>query len=247
MRAAAPVLLVVLLAVPGLHAAQRRYVESPAAPVFREGMKLLSAEHWREAADAFEQAIDLDQQYALAFYGLGRARMGERQYVAAVNALERCAALFISQTAERTSQQMGAAQRRQDQILELREHLRYLQSGPPSPRRQLQAQQIQENIQDLELALRDGIGDLTLHVPAFVSLSLGSAHFRRGLMADAEREYRNALRANPKMGEAHNNLAVVLLMTDRPEEAGKSIKDAERYGFRVNPRLKEDIKAAARR
>ena len=96
MRAAVPIVLVVLVAVPGLHAGQRRYIESPAAPVFREGMKLLSAEHWREAADAFEQAIDLDQQYALAFYGLGRARIGEKQYVAAVNALERCAALFIS-------------------------------------------------------------------------------------------------------------------------------------------------------
>jgi tetratricopeptide (TPR) repeat protein len=247
MRAAAPILLVTLLAGPTLHAAQRRYIESPAAPIFREGMKLLSAEHWREAADAFEQAIDLDDQYALAFYGLGRARIGEKQYVAAVHALERCAALFISQAAERTSQQMGTAQRRQDQILELREHLRYLQSGPQSARRQLQAEQIQQNIQDLELAMRDGIGDMTLRVPAFVSLSLGSAHFRRGSMADAEREYRNALKANPKMGEAHNNLAVVLLMTDRPEEARKSIKDAERHGYRVNPRLKEDIQTAVKR
>ncbi len=246
-RAAAPVLLVVLLAVPALHAAQRRYIESPAGPVFREGLKLLSAEHWREAADAFEQAIDLDEQYALAFYGLGRARMGEKQYVAAVHALERCAALFISQAAERTSQQMGTAQRRQDQILELREHLRYLQSGPPSARRQLQAEQIQQNIQDLELALRDGIGDMTLRVPAFVSLSLGSAHFRRGSMVDAEREYRSALKANAKMGEAHNNLAVVLLMTGRAEDARKSVKDAERYGYPVNPQLKDDIQAALKR
>ena len=243
----ASILLLVALLTGSTLLAQRRYIESPAAPVFREGMKLLSAEHWREAANAFEQAVDLDGQYALAFYGLGRARIGEKQYVAAVNALERCAALFVAQAADRTSQQMGVAQRRQDQILELRDHLRYLQSGPQSARRQLQAQQIQENIHDLELAMRDGIGDLTLRVPAFVSLSLGSAHFRRGSMADAEREYRNALRANAKMGEAHNNLAVVLLTTGRPEEAAKSIKDAERYGFRVNPRLKEEIQIAAKR
>jgi tetratricopeptide (TPR) repeat protein len=246
MRAAAAVLLVTLLPVPA-RSAQRRYIESPAVPVFREGMKLLSAEHWREAANAFEQAIDLDDQYAMAFYGLGRARIGEKQFVAAVNALERCAALFVSQAAERTSQQMGASQRRQDQILELRDHLRYLQSGPQSVARQRQAQQIQENIQDLELAMRDGLGDMTMRVPAFVSLSLGSAHFRRGSMTDAERAYRNALTSNPKMGEAHNNLAVVLLMTGRPEEAARSVKDAERNGFRVNPRLKEDIQVATKR
>jgi Flp pilus assembly protein TadD len=95
--------------------------------------------------------------------------------------------------------------------------------------------------------LRDGIGDMTLRVPAFVSLSLGSAHFRRGSMVDAEREYRNALRANPKMGEAHNNLAVVLLVTGRVQDAQKSIRDAERFGYRVNPQLKEDIRTAVKR
>jgi tetratricopeptide (TPR) repeat protein len=246
MRAMLFVLMAAIVAGPALGASQRRYIESPATKPYREGMRLLADEHWREAADAFERAIDLDAEFALAFYGLGRARIGEKQYAAAVAALQRCAALYLAQSGDRTSRQMSLSQRRQDQILELREQLRLLQSGPQSAARQLQSQQIQDQIRDLELSMREGISDVTLRVPAFVSLSLGSAHFRRGSMADAEREYRNAIKANPKMGEAYSNLAVVLLETDRPEEAQRALHDAERNHFRVNPRLKEEVQAAVR-
>jgi len=67
-------------------------------------------------------------------------------------------------------------------------------------------------------------------------------------MADAEREYRAAIAVDPKLGEAHNNLAVVCMLTGRFADAEQEIKAAEKSGFRVNPQLKEDLqKAAARR
>ena len=243
MRAAAFTLAVALLADSESHA-QRRYIESPAAPPYREGMRLLADEHWTDAADLFERAIDLDSKYALAFYGLGRARIGQKQYVAAVSALERCAALYREFAAGGVSQQMTIAQRRQDQILELREHLRAMQSGPQTVARQAESERVLDLIRDLERAMHEGITDIAVRVPAFVSLSLGSAHFRRGSMTDAEREYRNAIKANPRMGEAHNNLAVVLLLTGRPLDAEKSVKDAEKNGFRVPTAVKDDIKRA---
>jgi len=243
MRAAAFGLVVALLLADLSFAQQRRrYVESPAAQPYREGIRLLADEHWAEAAEFFERAIDLDSTYALAFYGLGRARIGQKQYVAAVGALERCAALYRAQAADRSSQQMDLRQQRQDQIHELRDHIRNLLAGPQTPARQVEVERTQDQIQDLELSMREGIDDVRLQVPAFVSLSLGSAHFRRGSMADAEREYRNAIAANPRMGEAHNNLAVVLLLTGRADEAEKSVKEAEKRGVRVPQRLKDDIR-----
>jgi tetratricopeptide (TPR) repeat protein len=240
-------LVILALLIAPLDAQQRRYVESPAAPPYREGMKLLTNEHWDEAAELFERAISLDNEYPLAFYGLGRARIGQKHFVAAVSALERCAALYVEQANASASRKMELSQRRQDQILELRDQLRDLSVGPQNARRQLQAQQVQDQIQDLEHSMRDDIGDLTLRVPAFVSLSLGSAYFRKGSMAEAEREYRNAIKAKPAMGEAHNNLAVVLLLTGRPEEAERSLKQAERSGFKVSPELKADIRQAVRK
>jgi len=250
MRAAALSLVLALLAAPSAYTQLRRppdqfrRVESPAAAPYREGIRLLADEHWAEAADLFERAIDLDSQYALAFYGLGRARIGQKQYVAAVNALDRCAALYLQQAGNTASQRMNLAQIRRDQILELREQLRVIQQLAPTPPRQQAADQITEMIRDLERDQHEGMDGLVVRVPAFVSLSLGSAHFRRGSMADAEREYRSAIKANPRMGEAHNNLAVVLLLTGRPAEAEKSVKDAEKYGFRVPAAVKDDIKRA---
>ena len=66
-------------------------------------------------------------------------------------------------------------------------------------------------------------------------------------MADAEREYRAALAVDPKLGEAHNNLAVVCMLTGRFPDAEQEIKAAEKNGFKVNPQLKEDLKKAAAR
>jgi Flp pilus assembly protein TadD len=94
--------------------------------------------------------------------------------------------------------------------------------------------------QDVGIELSMGNG-----VPAFVSLALGSAYFRAERMTDAERQYRAAIEADPKAGEAHNNLAVVLTLTGRFDEADKEIALAEKSGFRVNPELKKDL--AARR
>ena len=74
------------------------------------------------------------------------------------------------------------------------------------------------------------------------SLALGSAYFRSDALPDAEREYRAAIEVDPKLGEAHNNLAVVYMQTGRHAEADAEIKVAEKAGFRVNPQLKEDSK-----
>ena len=83
--------------------------------------------------------------------------------------------------------------------------------------------------------------------PAWISIALGSAYFRGGSNPDAEREYLEVLKADPKLGEAHNNLAVVYLLTGREPQAEAEINAAEQAGFKVNPQLKEDVKRALAR
>jgi Tfp pilus assembly protein PilF len=79
-------------------------------------------------------------------------------------------------------------------------------------------------------------------VPAFVSLALGSAYFRAGKLQDAEREYKAAIDADSKTGEAHSNLAVVYMETGRYDDAERSVAAAEKAGYKVHPQLKDDIK-----
>jgi Flp pilus assembly protein TadD len=83
---------------------------------------------------------------------------------------------------------------------------------------------------------------LSLSIPAYVSTALGSAYFRMGNLAGAEKEYKAAIEADGKAGEAYSNLAVVYMETGRLDDAEKSIKAAEKVGFKVHPQLKEEIK-----
>jgi Flp pilus assembly protein TadD len=129
-------------------------------------------------------------------------------------------------------------------MTELDEVIRSYQQG----RQTMQTAQVLRNLQErrlqLQLHLERGANvSIDATVPAFVSLALGSAYFRLGQLADAAREYKAAIAADPKTGEAYSNLAVVYLETGRVEEAEKAVKSAEKTGFKVNPMLKDDIAA----
>ena len=78
--------------------------------------------------------------------------------------------------------------------------------------------------------------------PPEVLLSLGGAFFRNGDREAAEAQWLAAIVANPKLGEAHNNLAVIYMQTGRFDQAEQEIGLAEKNGFRVNPQFKADLK-----
>jgi Flp pilus assembly protein TadD len=61
-------------------------------------------------------------------------------------------------------------------------------------------------------------------------------------MVDAEAAYREALQVDPALGEGHNNLAVVLMLTGRYDEADRGGKAAEEHGFQVSSQFKADLK-----
>ena len=84
-------------------------------------------------------------------------------------------------------------------------------------------------------------------VPPWVTLSLGSAHFRNGNLPEAEKAYKATITTDPKSGEALNNLAVVYMETNRLEEADASLKAAKKTGFKVNPNLEQDIQDRLRK
>jgi Flp pilus assembly protein TadD len=77
--------------------------------------------------------------------------------------------------------------------------------------------------------------------PAPLLLSLGSAHFRKGDPVAAEQYWTRAVKVDDRLGEAWNNLAVVYKNADRTADAEAALRRAERVGFRVHPRLRQEI------
>src|SRR4051812_33757153 len=70
---------------------------------YEMGWQDIAAENWAEAAKEFHSAIDIDPRFKLAYYGLGRADMGLKQFTAAASAYERCRDLYDAQVGYKIS------------------------------------------------------------------------------------------------------------------------------------------------
>jgi len=206
------------------------------------GWEDMRTERWESAARSFQQAIDLDRTFADAYYGLGRANMALKKYISAIDALVACRDIYRSQAGRHFANQQDAQRARSDRLTDLDEQIRQVQAMPPTMQQADLLRQLNNHRRDVQDAYTKGSSlSVEASVPAFVSLSLGSAYFRSGKMEDAEREYRATIAADNRSGEAHSNLAVVLLETGRITEAEAALKAAKKTGFKVNPALEQEI------
>lgn len=210
---------------------------------YQAGMEKMRAETFAEAAEEFQAAVKLDRLFVLAHYQLGEARMAQRQYPEAVTALEGCIAAHKEVVRLQETDRAVGEKRMDEEIQTLKDSIRTYQSGTTkSVQPQNQILKLETQLHELERQRRRGI--TSVDVPAEFSLALGSAYLRSGKIAEAEKAYGEAIQVNPKMGEAHNNLAFVYFRSGRLDEAENELKAAEKSGFAVNPRFKEDVKKA---
>lgn len=248
--------LLTAIAIPVAGAAQALQVQrSPSAAAqaankhYAQGWSAIRAESWDDAAREFQAAIESDGRFALAYYSLGRAEVGRRDFAKAIAAYRKCKDLFESSGAEGFTTQMEMRQRLNDRILEVQAALNQANNLVSTPKAGSQTQslyirELQSQLQRLEQA-RDRNTNVSLEatpVPFFVPMALGAAYFRSGKFVEAEREYKAAIAANAASGETHNNLAVLYLTTGHYDEAENEVKAAEKAGFRVNEALKGDIR-----
>jgi tetratricopeptide (TPR) repeat protein len=211
------------------------------------GWKLFHHEDWQGAVKEFQQAIQVYPSFAEAYYSLGRAEMAQRHFVNAIDAYLKCRETYVANAGQSVDNQVNGTRRLEDLILEQKMALQQLQNGSMKSlgqTSQLAAREIQTKISQLEFA-RDRNQNIMLDtsVPFYVPLSLGAAYFRSNKFEDAEREFKAAIEANSKSGEAHSNLAVLYMTVGRLDEAAAEITLAEKTGFKVNPGLKDDLAA----
>jgi tetratricopeptide (TPR) repeat protein len=243
-KRAAAVMVVAFLAV-AAGAAERSREQRDAMKHYKAGQDAMAHEQYEEALKEFEAATAIDPLLVLAHYGAGQAHMALKQYPEAVRAFTRTEEAFHQEEANAATDRMAADRRLDDYIKALEDEMRNLQrlaaGNSQQSQRAEQASQVKEQqINTLKLQRRrESSGPEP--TPAWLSLALGSAYFRMGKLAEAEQNYNKAVTVNPNLGEAHNNLAVVYMLTGRVADAESHLQMAEKAGFKVNPQLKKDI------
>jgi len=206
-----------------------------AMDLYRTGQEYMAAERFEPAAQSFTAAIDKDALLTVAHYQLGQAYMNLKRYGSAIQAYKGSIDAMSRLHALEESSKFQVDKQREDEIRELRVEINQVKALSP-----LKREVLEQRLHGLESQRVSYNAEF--RPPAFVLLALGSAYFRNGELAPAEKEWEAAIAADPKYGEAHNNLAVVYMMTRRKKEAEDAVRAAEKSGFRVNPQLKEDIK-----
>jgi tetratricopeptide (TPR) repeat protein len=237
----AAVVLAIIVALPAAASAQNGDIlaRRQALERYRAGVELMTAERWEQAAEEFTKAIQLDPLLTLAHYNLGQSYMALRRYASAIVALQGCRRAYEQIAALQQRDQAEAIRRQADEINELRDSVRRMETSVKVNAGT--AFRIQQRLEELETMRRGQNFVQAVAVPAEVLLALGSAYYRNGQAADAEREWLEAVHINSRFGEAHNNLAALYLQAGRKQDAESAVRSAERARFRVNPQLKADI------
>lgn len=214
---------------------------------FKAGEKAIEGARWSEAEAALTKAVTSDPTLAIAHYGLGQTYMSLQRFEDAVRSFTlardafRCFPMSAKDRKSRT-----------DEILELREAVRTLDqrrvkdiavkwkeangdvATPGSKMRTVR--DAEQRLAELERSLKD-----TDPSPPGVTLALGTALFQTNAIVEAEAAFREVLARDPGSGDAHHNLALVLTITDRLEEAEREIAATEKAGIPVHPRLKQEF------
>jgi len=212
---------------------------------YRAGEQALRHEAFDEAGREFQLAVKLDPRLELAHYGLGQVGMSTKHYAAAIRSFTNCREAYLTNAADALLDQSAARQRLDDRIRALEDAKNGFEMGIASTANtQASINILAMQINQLKYDRGHGDANNPGKVPAWISVALGSAFFRTDAFPDAEREFRAALSSEPKLGEAHNNLAVVLMLTKRYDESQLEVKAAEAAGFKVNQQFKDDLKRA---
>jgi tetratricopeptide (TPR) repeat protein len=234
---------VVLALVPAqsAHTEDAFFQQRRAMDPFKKGEERLRAERYEEAAAEFQKAVAIYPSFVLAHYGLGQSQMALKRYEEAVTAFSAARDAYYKMASLKMDDQLSALEASQ-RALDGYRNLTGIEGGSGRTANKGVAERLNV-LRDLEQVKK--LDDGTPQPPAEISLALAGAHFRSGNLVEAEKENKNALRANPNFGQAHNNLAVLYMMGGKVPEAQAELSLAEKSGFTINPKLKEELERRA--
>lgn len=223
-----------------------------ASALCRKGAKSLEAGDKPRASESFEKALAVLPTFPDAHLGLGHIALGEQRFDDALHSYLRARDGYLALGSALQQIREQNYRDTQQQIGQVRDQISSLGRATTNARtdarteaeiaRQLTA--LQDQLRRLE-AIEPPRESASAEPPAEVWFFIGNAQFRLERYDEARASWEQSAKLNPGFAQIHNNLAVVYWKAGRFGDAQTELATAERLGFPVNPKMKEDLARAS--
>ncbi len=219
-----------------------------ANPLYLDGSKQFAKGNLEKAEAKLLAALEIMPAHADASFVMAQLQLKRKEFsgaLAAITAAEKNYSA-ISQFHNITYQQylQDLRQKRQslqEQLGRMEDALRNVSSDQRGSVEEAM-KGISLNIQQIDFLLKSPIPD-AIEVPAGYFYIHGNILYQMGMLDDAAARYQEALRLDPRLGSAYNNLALVSFSRGRYEEALNCLLRAEGAGVKINPEFKKTVLA----
>ena len=221
-----------------------------ARPAYEKAVKSYSRRDYDLARRQLQDAIDAFPEFSDAHFLLAKSWYMQKRFDQALPAVELAESTwsrFATLTADARADQVEAVlQKRrnlQDQITALEDDLRHVTSDDERRRVETYIDTLRHQIDEIDRD-RGSVSATELRaMPAEYFFVHGNILLRMNRLIDAEPQYLRAIEANPKYGEAFNNLASLYYQAGRLDDARKTIELARGRGLPVMEELAKAVGA----
>lgn len=209
------------------------------------GRAALDADRLDQASEAFEKALAAWPEMAEAHVGLGHVAMRRRAHEPALKAYQAAREAFIAGTRrsiDAANQRYVEAQRG---IVDRKNEIQRLKQGSYIPH-SFQLNRIHALEQEIALLEKIDRPTADAHpvVPAEIEFFIGNAAFALGRVDEAIAAWELAVKADRRIGAAHNNLAVAYWKQGNRDKAKAALARAEELGVLPNPEFQKALASA---
>jgi tetratricopeptide (TPR) repeat protein len=246
------VLALPLLAQKDFNMDEKKLIEcfKRANPLYLDGANQFAKGALDKAEKKLLAALAIMPEHADAYYVLAQIHLKRKELPQALDSITVAEKNYAAnaqfhtftyqQYLDRLRQQRQELEAQRTQIMDL---LSRQPAGSRNRSTNSQATQfIDQSIQQIDSRLSSPVPP-TFEVPAEYFYIHGNVFYQMGRPLDAAAQYREAIRLDPRLGSAYNNLALVLFSQGNYQEALDCLSKAEGTGVKINPDFKKAVEA----
>ena len=248
----AMVLALPLFAQKDFNMEERKTVENfkRATPFYLDAAKQFAKDNLDKAEKKLLEALAIMPEHADAYYLMAQIQLKRKEFsqaLASITAAEKNYATIAKfhtfthqQYLDQLRQQRQGLQEQLDQIRERLSQMPASSHGRSDYEKSTQA--ITRTIQQIDTRLNSPIPP-TFEIPAGYFYIHGNVLYRLGMLVDAAAQYQEAIRIDPNLGNAYNNLALVSFSLGKYQEALDCLLRAEAAWVKINPDFRRALEA----